>query len=238
MRNILFILAFIFVGAVALACSQTSTSNPTAGVSEKSGDQATENQRLVQISTDYGDMILMLYDETPLHRDNFLKLAEEGFYDDLLFHRVINNFMIQGGDPASRDAAPGQMLGSGGPGYTIPAEIREGKIHKKGALAAARQGDQANPQRNSSGSQFYIVQGRVYNSQELDQMERQRGFTFTASQRQAYTTIGGTPHLDDAYTIFGELLQGMDVLDKIAATPTGPGDRPREDIRMRVTILE
>lgn len=192
---------------------------------------------MVKISTAHGDIVLKLYNETPQHRDNFLKLAEEGFYDGTLFHRVINGFMIQGGDPDSRDAAPDQMVGSGGPGYQIPAEIVEGLIHGKGALAAARQGDQMNPERKSSGSQFYIVQGKVFTPEELDQMELQMGKNLTPQQRQTYTTIGGTPHLDNAYTVFGEVVEGLEVLDKIAATPTGVADRPVEDIPMTVEVL-
>ncbi|MBO4580711.1 MAG: peptidylprolyl isomerase [Bacteroidales bacterium] len=158
---------------------------------------------LVLISTSLGDIKVRLYDETPLHRDNFIKLVKEGYYDGLLFHRVIDNFMIQGGDPDSRDAAPGTMLGKGGPDYTIPAEITPDLKHKKGALAAARMGDNVNPQRASSGSQFYIVQNDK-----------------------------GTPHLDGAYTVFGETVEGLDVVDKIAKVATDRFNRPIEDVRI------
>ena len=215
---------------VAGACSQAGNGN--------SQTAAEANENLVKISTEYGDIVLKLYDETPLHRDNFLKLSDDGFYEGTLFHRVIQGFMIQGGDPDSRNAEPGQMVGSGGPGYTIAAEIVPGLIHKKGALAAARQGDQMNPERRSSGSQFYIVQGRVFSPEELDMMEQQRGEAFTDLQRRTYTTVGGTPHLDNAYTVFGEVVQGLDVVERIAATPTGRNDRPQSDIPMTVEVLK
>lgn len=250
MRNLLFISAFMLASGIAWGCSQTGSSNGSQQQTEAHNEAPEMNQeqvaeetvsqgdRLVQISTEFGDIVIMLYDETPLHRDNFLKLASQGFYDGTLFHRVIQGFMIQGGDPESRDAGPEQRIGSGGPGYNVPAEIIPGLFHKKGAVAAARQGDQVNPERNSSGSQFYIVQGRVYTSQELDMMEQQTGKAFTPEQRQAYTTVGGTPHLDDAYSVFGEVLQGLDVVEKIAATPKGPGDRPQQNIPMTVELLD
>ncbi len=200
---------------------------------------ADQKEQLVQISTDMGDITVILFNETPGHRDNFLKLAEEGYYDGLLFHRVINGFMIQTGDPHSKDAVAGEPLGRGGPGYTIPAEIREGLFHQKGALAAARQGDQVNPERESSGSQFYIVQGRTWAPQELEMMARDRGTPFTEEQIEKYTTVGGTPHLDNAYTVFGQVIDGMDVIDRIAGVETGPGDRPTEDVRIKsVTVIE
>ncbi len=198
----------------------------------------TEQVQMVKITTDFGEIVLKLYNETPAHRDNFVKLVGEGFYDGTLFHRVINAFMIQGGDPSSKNAAAGQPLGSGGPDYTIQAEIVPGLFHKKGALAAARLGDQANPERRSSGSQFYIVQGRVWTPEELDQMEQQRGQAFSPEQRQAYTTIGGTPHLDAGYTVFGEVVQGLDVVDKIASVQTAPGDRPVQDVAMKIELLK
>ena len=200
-------------------------------------EPAQEEVHMVKITTGFGDIILKLYNETPLHRDNFLKLVEEDFYDGLLFHRVIQDFMIQGGDPASRDAAPDEALGNGGPGYTIPAEIVAGLFHKKGALAAARLGDRINPERASSGSQFYIVQGKVWTPEELDMMEQQRGLTFSPEQRQVYTTIGGTPHLDGFYSVFGEVVEGLDVVDKIAAVQTGAADRPVQDVTMTIEIL-
>lgn len=186
---------------------------------------------LVEIETTLGTMKAILYDATPQHRDNFLKLAEDGFYDDLLFHRVINGFMIQGGDPESRNAAPDKRLGSGGPGYQIPAEFVDTLAHIKGALAAARTN---NPKKKSSGSQFYIVQGRPLSAQQLDMMEARKDISYTPEQRAIYTTQGGTPQLDQEYTVFGQVIEGLDVLDKIAATATAPGDRPKEDIKMKI----
>ncbi|HRI29562.1 MAG TPA: peptidylprolyl isomerase [Chitinophagales bacterium] len=193
-------------------------------------------EQMVLISTEFGDIKVKLYNETPYHRDNFIKLAQEGFFNDLLFHRVIKGFMIQGGDPNSRNAQPGQQLGSGGPGYTLPAEINPDLFHKKGVLSAARTGDQGNPQRRSSGSQFYLVQGKVYTEAELEQMSR-NGFVFSETQKQTYTTIGGTPFLDAQYTVFGEVVEGLDVVDKIAAVPTQPGDRPVQDVKMKITPI-
>lgn len=189
----------------------------------------------VLIETEYGNMTVLLYDETPQHRDNFIKLVEEGFYDDLLFHRVIKNFMIQGGDPDSRDAAAGQMLGQGGPGYTIPAEI--GEMHYKGALSAARLADQVNPEKESSGSQFFIVQGTAVQDAQLDQWEQQSGVEYTPEQRKIYREIGGYPYLDGQYTVFGEVIDGLDVIDKIANTQVGQADRPIEDIKMKISLL-
>ena len=179
----------------------------------------------VIIHTDYGDMIIELSDSTPGHRDNFLKLASEGFYNDLLFHRVIEGFMIQGGDPESKDATPGARLGSGGPGYTIDAEMRADHLHFKGALAAARQGDQANPARKSSGSQFYIVHGKKWDDATLDRIEQQphmqiAGFTFSDSARTVYKEIGGTPFLDMNYTVFGQVTEGLNIIDSIATVRT------------------
>ncbi len=198
----------------------------------------TENRQRVLLSTSHGDITIELYNETPLHRDNFLKLAEEGFYDGTLFHRVIKDFMIQGGDPHSRDAEPGERLGVGGPGYTIPAEFVQGKFHHKGAVAAARQGDQANPRKESSGSQFYIVQGRIVPSQELDMIEQRAGKAFSNEQRLAYTTEGGVPHLDDEYTVFGRVIKGMEVIDRIASLQTDGANRPLEDVSVTMTIVQ
>jgi cyclophilin family peptidyl-prolyl cis-trans isomerase len=252
-----------------------------------------ETRKKVKVITKYGDIIIELYNETPQHRDNFIKLAKEGFYDDLLFHRVINEFMVQGGDPESKDAEEGARLGNGGPGYQIPAEFVEGIIHKKGALAAAREGDQVNPEKKSSGSQFYIVQGKVYNNQVLQQMETKfeqrqimqlmnayfqdpanaetlnkvktlqqeekfdevnalylevqnivkaspeyKPFKFTDQQIKAYTTVGGTPHLDGAYTVFGQVVEGLKVIDAIAVQQTDKNDRPIEDIKMKIEVVE
>lgn len=242
----------------------------------------------VRIQTTLGDITVRLYDETPLHRDNFVKLAKEGYYDGTLFHRVIKDFMIQGGDPDSKGAPAGKMLGVGGPDYTIEAEIKSGLYHKRGALAAARQGDEVNPERRSSGSQFYIVWGQVYNEgqlrqfskqmemqqmqtvfnalakehhDEIMQMRRERnraglqelqeklaaeaetqvkaqGAGMTAEQRAIYSTVGGTPHLDGQYTVFGEVEEGLDVVEMIQQAATARGDRPVDDIEMRVMVIE
>lgn len=211
-------------------------------VKEEKPTQSNMNTR-VKITTSQGVMIVELYDETPLHRDNFIKLVNEGFYNDLLFHRCIKNFMAQGGDPESRGASPSKMLGMGGPGYTVPAEFNANYIHKKGALAAARQGDQVNPKRASSGSQFYIVQGQQLNDNQLTQFEsraamKMPGFKYTEEQRKIYKTIGGTAMLDMDYTVFGEVVEGLDVLDKILAQPTKQGDRPLEDITMKMEVIK
>ena len=244
----------------------------------------------VRISTSYGDIVVRLYDETPEHRDNFLKLAREGYYDGTLFHRVIKDFMIQGGDPDSKGAPAGKHLGTGGPSYTLPAEfVYPQYYHKRGVLSAARQGDQVNPERRSSGSQFYIVWGKKYSESELKQMASQLdgqrgqqifnelaaqhrdsiqamyqrgdrqglmelqnrlaaetdkilkstpGFTFTPEQAKDYTTIGGTPFLDNQYTVFGEVVEGLDVVEKIQQVATGSADRPQEDVVMNVSVIE
>ncbi|HDR68597.1 MAG TPA: peptidylprolyl isomerase [Bacteroidaceae bacterium] len=193
----------------------------------------------IKIESSVGDIVLMLYDDTPLHRDNMIKLAEEGFYNNQIFHRVISEFMIQGGDPHSVGAARGQRLGTGGPGYTIPPEFNTSHFHKKGALAAARRGDNVNPEKHSSGSQFYIVQGKVFSSDELKIME-QRGVhkPFTAEETEVYTTIGGTPHLDGAYTVFGEVVKGLDAVDRICSLPTDAYDRPFEDIVFKISVIK
>lgn len=249
---------------------------------------------IVVIKTKYGIIKIKLYDETPKHRDNFIKLVKEHYYDSLLFHRVINTFMIQGGDPDSKHAQPGQMLGNGGPNYTIPAEFVPTIYHKRGALAAARESDQINPTKASSGSQFYIVQGKVFTNEELDYLEQQINinkknqligqmmntpeyawmktkldsmiksgnpnavqdflketnsiaekemvkigkFQFTPEQRKLYTTIGGSPHLDGSYTVFGEVVEGMNVVDSIASVKRDKNDRPIEDIRMFIYLEE
>ena len=219
---------FLFF-AMITSCSAQSTDNKTNN---------NEKKYFVLIETSYGNMVAELYNETPKHRDNFLKLVNEGFFNDLLFHRVINHFMIQGGDPASRNARPGQMLGNGNLGYTIPAEFVNGLYHKKGALAAARMGDQVNPTKASSSCQFYIVQGNVWQRDQLQMMSMQMGKTFSPEQIEVYTTVGGTPHLDDDYTVFGQVIEGLDVIDKIAAVPCGPGDRPVEDVKMKISVIE
>ncbi|MFY9417839.1 MAG: peptidylprolyl isomerase [Bacteroidales bacterium] len=191
----------------------------------------------IVIRTEYGDIQAILYDKTPLHRDNFVKLIKSGYYDSLLFHRVIANFMIQGGDPQSKNAKPGQMLGNGGPDYTIPFEYVQEYFHKRGAIAAARMSDNVNPKKESSGSQFYIVQGRKFTMDELNMLE-QRGFKFTDEQKQIYSTIGGSPHLDGQYTVFGEVISGMDVVDKIASLSTDRNNRPLQDVKFTIEIVE
>lgn len=248
---------------------------------------------IVLISTTYGDIEVKLYDKTQLHHDNFLKLVEKGYYDGLLFHRVIENFMIQGGDPDSRNAKPGQFLGDGDTNYTIPFEYVPEYIHVRGVLAAARESDDINPRKESSGSQFYIVQGKKFSDEELDAVElkverrtkqyillnflkkqsdstsykqfkafvdqrdtasirkviekyhdaveaeylRTKPFKLTDKQRYYYKTTGGTPHLDGAYTVFGEVVNGMEVVDRIAAMKTDTNDRPLTDIRMTMKII-
>lgn len=255
---------------------------------EKPSEMASSTDEIVKITTDFGEVYVLLYDETPLHKENFLKLAKEGFYDSTTFHRVIEGFMIQGGDPNSKDDIPFND-GQGGPGYTIPAEFNPNLIHKKGALAAARTGGPSNPEMRSSGSQFYIVQGKPVPSPEFDQfiesnnrsqkeimirdyvqapengsvlraLQRNQaagridsveaiieeitpiateGFvpkTYTPEQREMYTTIGGTPFLDDNYTVFGEVIKGLSVVDSITVQEKGEGDRPVNNIMMTVTV--
>lgn len=198
----------------------------------------TDKRTFAVIETEFGDMKAVLYDETPKHRDNFIKLAKEGYYDSLLFHRVIKGFMIQGGDPDSKDARPGQMLGGGGPGYQIDAEFTADHVHVRGALAAARTGGAGNPEKKSSGSQFYIVQGQQVTDQQLDGFERQKNITYTEEQRQIYKEEGGAPFLDMEYTVFGRVVEGLEVIDKITSVETGPRDRPVEDVEMRIRILD
>lgn len=192
--------------------------------------------KYVQIVTEKGICVVRLYNETPKHRDNFVKLAKSQYYDGTLFHRVIQNFMIQGGDPDSKNAVGGAQLGNGGPGYTIPAEIHDGLFHKKGAIGAARDN---NPEKASSGSQFYLVQGKVFSPEDLNRLEQTRmnGKKFSETQRQVYTTIGGAPHLDWNYTVFGELVKGVDVIDQIAAVKTDQHDRPETDQKMTMHVL-
>ncbi len=266
---------------VGIACKPGQKNNVNMG----------QEGTLVKIETTMGDIQVKLYDETPLHRDNFVKLVKQGTYEGTLFHRVIKDFMIQAGDPDSKDAPKGKALGAGDVGYTIPAEFVYPKyFHKKGALSAARQGDETNPKKASSGCQFYIVTGKVFNDSTLLNMEQQKNqgklnvifntlaqkhmkeiykmrkdndeeglytlqdsllaqaeaeaakqpdFHFTPEQITAYSTVGGTPHLDGEYTVFGEVLEGMDVVDKIQKVATNRSDRPEEDVRIvRMTILE
>ncbi len=190
------------------------------------------DEPIILIKTTEGNIKIKLYDKTVYHKQNFLKLVKEHYFDSLLFHRVIPNFVIQAGDPNSKNAKPGKLLGDGGPGYTIPAEICPEYFHKRGAIGAAREPDQVNITRRSSGSQFYIVVGKVYTNKELDIMEKRLHTKFTPEQRKAYTTIGGTPFLDGQYTVFGEVIEGMDVVDKIANAPRDKHDRPKQDIRI------
>lgn len=192
---------------------------------------------LIEITTEYGVMMAELYDATPQHRDNFLKLAEEGFFNDLLFHRVIDGFMIQGGDPNSKNAAAGVPLGSGGPGYQVPAEFVDSLVHTKGAISAARTGDNINPERKSSGSQFYIVQGSPVDDAMLDMMQKRKGITYTPEHREAYKAQGGTPFLDRDYTVFGRVISGLEVIDAIARVPKDPRDRPLKDVKMTVKVI-
>lgn len=191
-----------------------------------------DRKKDVLLQTSMGDITIRLSDSTPLHRDNFIKLVKVGFYDSLLFHRVIQNFMIQGGDPNSKGAPAGQPLGNGGPSYRVPAEFRPSLFHKKGVIAAARDN---NPEKASSGSQFYITQGKIYTPAGLDSLEVQRlgGRKIPAAYREAYTTIGGVPHLDQNYTVYGEVVKGLEVVDRIAAVETSKGtdkDRPVKDV--------
>lgn len=193
---------------------------------------------LIEIQTEFGNMIAELSDATPLHRDNMIKLAEEQFYDDLIFHRVIEGFMVQGGDPNSRGAKPGVSLGSGGPNYTVPAEFVDSLVHVKGALAAARMGDAMNPKKNSSGSQFYIVQGTPQTKEALAANESRKGFHYTPDAIKDYLELGGTPFLDREYTVFGRVIQGLEVIDKIAAVKKAPGDRPIADVKMKIRVIK
>ncbi|MBK8502733.1 MAG: peptidylprolyl isomerase [Saprospiraceae bacterium] len=194
-----------------------------------------KKEQHVLIETELGNMKVLLYSSTPKHRDNMVKLVKEGFYDGLLFHRVMNNFMLQGGDPDSRNASPQQMLGQGGPGYTLDAEI--GALHFKGALSAARLADAVNPDKKSSGSQFFIVQGYKVQDQELDQWEQEKGIKYTPEQRKLYREVGGYPFLDNDYTVFGEIVEGLDVVDKITAVQVGAADRPVKDLKMKISLL-
>ena len=286
----------VIVSLLAACGVSAETENDTNNLQESSPkvkeiEKESENATKVRIKTSHGDVVVALYNETPKHKENFIKLVRESFYDNTLFHRVIKDFMIQGGDPNSKGAAAGIALGEGGPGYTIEAEIQTNLYHKKGALCAARQGDNVNPDKRSSGSQFYVVTGKVFQKTELKQMEVQQNrqkenglmqvfiqapenkaymarlqeaqvigqdatkraeaeaaivvlteeikplalagfvpFIFTEEQLKDYTTDGGTPFLDNAYTVFGEVIEGMEIINKIGTTATAPGDRPLEDV--------
>lgn len=227
------LLAICLLGATATVFSQKK---------QKSENKTLTDQRTkVEILTDSGRMVVVLYDSTPLHKANFIHLVKSGFYDSLLFHRIIEGFMIQGGDPESKYAADGVPLGNGSaPGNRIPAEFSNQLFHKKGALAAARDN---NPMKESSNCQFYIVQGKIYTDSLLNMIECSRvrsanpNFYYTDAQRTIYKTIGGTPFLDQNYTVFGELIEGFDVLDKIASVPKAAGDRPVTNMRMRMKLI-
>ncbi len=226
------IIGFIVISVIALSCLSKET---LAVLEEK---KISKDDELVKLTTVYGDMIIKLYDETPLHKENFLKLARENYYDSLLFHRVIRGFMVQGGDPNSRGAAAGTRLGMGGPEYLIPAEFNDSLIHKKGALAAARTGGPGNPEKKSSGSQFYIVHGKKSSDSELDQVQnKKKNFTYSETQRELYKTIGGTPFLDMDYTVFGEVIFGLNIIDSIAAVTTDRSDRPTTDQLMNMEVI-
>lgn len=229
--------AFIALSFVLIITATAQTKKPASAKSKT----ITASGRLVEIKTDYGTMVVKLSDSTPLHRDNFIKLVKEKFYDSLLFHRVIQGFMIQGGDPQSKNADTGVVLGNGeAPGNMIPAEFRQSLYHKKGALAMARTD---NPEKASSNCQFYIVQGKQYENNFLNQMEcniREGGdtdFYYNDAARKAYKTIGGTPFLDQNYTVFGEVIKGFDVIDKIAAVQKDANDRPLKNVRMKMRML-
>lgn len=284
-RNLLLIIVaiatMVVAGAITLQKSSRKMNKTENNATAKGIDTAAD--AFVLLETSEGNIKVRLFGDTPKHRDNFLKLVNDGYYDGVLFHRVINEFMVQTGDPDSKNAPAGKTLGAGGPDYTLDAEIIYPKhFHKRGALAAARQGDQVNPERRSSGSQFYIVTGKAYNDSTLNQMERQlqmmqkqqifndltkqhkdtimamrrnrdqaglqalqdelvaitekkaaeKPAVMTPEQRQAYATLGGTPHLDNQYTVFGEVIEGMEVVGKIEKAETDGRDRPINDIRI------
>jgi cyclophilin family peptidyl-prolyl cis-trans isomerase len=194
----------------------------------------------VRIKTDYGQCIIRLYNETPKHRDNFIKIVKNHVLDSTLFHRIIQNFMIQGGDPDSKHAKAGIELGNGNLKYTIPAEFNDSLFHKRGVLAAAREGDNVNPKKQSGSSQFYIVEGKRYTDAEMDKLEtgRLKGYKIPESQRAVYRTVGGTPQLDHGYTVFGEVITGLDMVDLIAALPKDKRDRPLNDVHLTVQLLK
>lgn len=198
---------------------------------------AKPKHQFVRIKTDKGECIVMLYNQTPKHRDNFVKITKDGNLSGTLFHRVIQGFMIQGGDPDSKTAKPGQALGDGDLGYTVPAEFRDSLFHKKGVIAAARDN---NPEKASSACQFYLAQGKVFTHEQLNTLEQTRlkGRKIPEWQREVYKTLGGIPHLDQNYTVFGEVVKGVEMIDAVAAVKTGPADRPVEDVRMEVTLLK
>lgn len=223
--------SYLFTPIVYIMFTFAFLAVPTSG-------QESNRETLIKFETSRGNMVVKLYNETPAHRDNMIKLINEGFYKDQLFHRVIKDFMIQGGDPHSTGAEKGQRLGSGGPGYTVPAEFNENLIHKKGALAAARKGDSVNPEQASSGSQFYLVQGRVLSPEELNILTQRGVASFTEESAEIYTTLGGTPHLDGSYTVFGEVIEGLEIIDIIASLPCDAYNRPLEDVVYSISIIK
>jgi peptidyl-prolyl cis-trans isomerase B (cyclophilin B) len=192
----------------------------------------------LRLTTNYGTMVIKLYNKTPLHRDNFVKLVKQHYFDSLLFHRVDKGFMIQGGDPDSKHAKPGQRLGDGSLKYTLPPEFDTALFHKKGALAAARETDADNPQKRSNSSQFYIVDGKTFTDAEMDKMEEKLHIKIPENHRRVYRTVGGAPFLDMNYTVFGEVISGFDVIEKIAAAPKDNNDRPLQNIPMKIIILK
>lgn len=204
------------------------------------GLQAQDTETLVLIDTDMGKIKVKLYNDTPLHRDNFIKNVKEKRYDGLLFHRVIKQFMVQGGDVTSKDAPMDKHLGDGDLGYTVPAEFIYPKyFHKRGVLCAARTPDEDNPEKASSATQFYFVTGKFFTAMELDKMEKEKGLTLTPEQREAYMLEGGTPHLDGNYTVFGEVVKGQKVVDKIQFVETNENDRPTKNIKIKtMTIVD
>ena len=206
-----------------------------AASDSKTNDKKMDSSTYVLISTNLGDIKIKLYDETPQHKANFIKIIKDGVLDSTLFHRIIPEFMIQGGDPNSKNAQPGQPLGMGSLGYRVPAEFNKNLIHKRGALAAARDN---NPAKASSSCQFYIVQGKKYSRQDLTVLAQRTNNSWTEEQLKTYEEIGGTPFLDMNYTVFGEVVSGLEVIDKIVAQPRDGNDRPTSDVRMKVTIVE
>ncbi len=216
MNRIFFCLAIVLTGLLSAGCQK-------------------DTGKMAIIETDLGNIKIKLYDSTPKHTENFLKLGSEGFYDGTLFHRVMPGFMIQGGDPDSKNATPDQLLGMGDIGYTVSPEI--GAPHFNGAVSAARLPDEVNPQKNSSGSQFFIVTADPVSMEELDQIAQYKGITYTDEQKKVYTKEGGAPFLDKDYTVFGEVVEGLDVAKKISQVLTNQADRPLQDIKMKVKIL-
>ena len=247
-------LILLCAAIMGVGCSSSNATKSNSATKEANGESADEQTETVQetkternmddltkviFKTSMGNITIALYDNTPLHKENFLKLVKENYYDGVLFHRIIQGFMIQTGDPDSKGAPTGMQLGNGGPDYTIPAEFRAENYHKRGAVAAARLGDQQNPTKASSGSQFYIVDGKPFTKDQLNQITMAYGTSFTDEQTKIYTTVGGAPFLDMQYTVFGEVVEGMDVVDKIAAQKKDRFDRPFNDIKIiSTTIVE